>query len=108
MSHFIEEPLPHWAQSRSKGQYTELGAQLCTRDGRRTGNACVVAVLPAPEDPRWTFGEVYEVVTDMGTSTKLTLLELEGLFHPPEYIFKVDKIVEFTELNKKRYLEGSI
>jgi hypothetical protein len=92
----VEGPLPPWASHRSQGEYTELGAQLCTRDGRRCGNAFV--------DNTYThekLGVIVEVITDAGSKIKLTLPELEGLFYEPKYVMDLEKarkrILKLTE-----------
>jgi len=65
--------------------------QLCTRDGRVTGNAIVEEIS---EDKRFA-----KVITDAGNSFRLTETELEGMFHPPVWIMNVDEA-------KKRIYEG--
>lgn len=71
----IEEPLPEWAAKRSDGTYMEVGAQLCTRDGRKIGNAVVIDV----QEP------YAEIVTDVGTIITFTREELQEFFHEPEW-----------------------
>lgn len=70
--------LPEWATGRTN-EWTEVGAQLRTRDGRRCGNAIVEAQLDQP---------ACRVVTDIGTTMILNEAEIQELFHQPE--FKLD------------------
>lgn len=77
-------PLPDWASSRSTGEYMEVGAQLATRDGRRCGNAYVDAIAPHP-----SLGTLAVVVTDVGSSFRMTWGELKEAFFPPAYIMRV-------------------
>lgn len=69
------EYLPEWASAVSDGDYMIPLTQLCTRDGRRMGNAVVVSVTT-----------VAQIVTDMGTHLQLTEGELQELFHTPTFI----------------------
>lgn len=74
-------PLPDWAIRRSDGNYMEAGAQLCTRDGRRLGNAFVECV-----ETHERYGEIATVTTDMGNTFRYTLPELQSAFYPPSYV----------------------
>lgn len=78
--------LPDWAERESDGNYMEAGAQLATRDGRRCGNAYVDRV-----EAHDRLGQVAVVVTDMGSTFRMTARELEGAFHPPAYVMKLDE-----------------
>lgn len=74
----FEHFIPEFAERKSTGNYLVPMTQLCTRDGRRTGNAVVVSVT----------GRTACVMTDMGNSMILTKGELKELFHAPEYILQ--------------------
>lgn len=74
----FEHFLPEFVERRSAGDYLVPMTQLCTRDGRRTGNAVIVSVT----------GRTAFVVTDMGNSMMLTEGELKELFHEPEYVLR--------------------
>ena len=76
-------PLPDWAISASDGSYG-IGAQLCTKDGRRIGNAVIFNRLPALSGGYW------EIVTDIGTVLKLETEELDEYFHKPRYVMHLD------------------
>lgn len=56
-------PLPDWAIARNWDYSLVVGAQLCTRDGRRTGNAFIVRVGEDLEHKT----PLYEVMSDMGS-----------------------------------------
>lgn len=58
-------PLPEWAVARNWGYELVPGAQLCTKDGRRTGNAHILRVREAPEHPNYT--HLYDCITDAGS-----------------------------------------
>lgn len=76
------EPLPHWAESQIEwgvNGYLCERAQLCTRDGRKIGNAVIVKIEPLTE---W----VFTVITDAGNTLILNIEELQELFHPPKFI----------------------
>jgi len=80
----IIELIPSWAERTSDGTYMEEKAQLCTRDGRKIGNAVVVKTYYSEDIGR----EVAVCVTDVGNTLIFTERELEALFYPPKYIFK--------------------
>lgn len=79
-------PLPEWAGKRSDGNYMEPGAQLATRDGRRTGNAYVDRI-----DNHDSLGPLAVVVTDMGNTFRMTPMELNEAFYPPAYVMRLDE-----------------
>lgn len=81
----MNELIPEWAEKESDGNYLEVGAQLCTKDGRKCGNAFVNSLLQHSE-----LGMVAEVVTDSGNKFKLTEAELKELFHVPVYVMKIE------------------
>lgn len=73
---------PPWAIGLLEGEDSYvLGAQLCTRDGRKTGNAVIVDVGV----------EGFEVLTDMGTTLRFNEAELKSLFHPPKYYMNLQE-----------------
>ena len=57
----------------------EIGSQLCTKDGRKCGNAVIVepVILVLKRSAAWI------VVTDAGNEMTLTEPELQELFHFP-------------------------
>ena len=82
-------PIPDWAIGKCNGAYV-LGAQLPTRDGRRCGNAHIIHIEPASWDKSVL---LHTVLTDAGTTMKLTRNELEGLFHSPEWVSSVEGVI---------------
>jgi hypothetical protein len=72
MKEFIEEPLPPFAWGLAD-DYGQVGAQLCTRDGRKIGNARVMAVRQG----------YFHIKTDAGTFLRLNLEELKEFFYKP-------------------------
>lgn len=85
----FEEPLPPWAIGKSNGEL-KVGVQLCTKDGRRMGNAVVTGQRTAT----WaykdgTVPEIYEVVTDVGNKMRLTTNEVDELFYIGDYVMDV-------------------
>ena len=77
-----EYPLPGWAKERSNGEYMKIGSQLCTKDGRKIGNAFVIKIK------KYNNLIVAEVKTDIGTVLELTEQELKQYFYQPQYIMK--------------------
>ena len=75
--------LPEWAKKRFTGEL-ELGTQLCTRDGRRMGNAHIVDTWMA--DLRGTQRRFFLVLTDAGTQLTMTRTEIIQCFYQPEYV----------------------
>jgi hypothetical protein len=75
--------LPHWAIGYASGNYMIEGAQLCTKDGRKIGNAFVNKVFTCQEN--------LEIVTDMGNVVILNQQEAEELFYPPMYVMDKNK-----------------
>lgn len=76
-----EEQLPDWAARKSDGDYMVPMTQLCTKDGRRIGNAVVLLV-----DHGYAHGSLATIQTDAGTEFRMVRSELEELFHPPLYV----------------------
>jgi len=79
-----DELLPFWAERLSDGNYMEVGAQLCTKDGRRFGNAKVIGlgIILQIQTP------IAIVKTESGNEMKLTEKELRRYFYKPQYIMK--------------------
>jgi hypothetical protein len=76
-----EYPLPEWAIAELDGSCLPPGAQLPTKDGRRTGNAHVIEVIPGALG----VPTLFRVLTDAGTEMKLTVNEVDELFHRPRW-----------------------
>lgn len=75
----FDDYLPPWAIGVTNEPV--VGAQLCTRDGRRVGNAVVVG----PKVSEYGF-EFLTVLTDAGNMMKLTESEISELFWPPHWL----------------------
>jgi hypothetical protein len=80
-------PLPEWAIKQSDGTYMEVGAQLCTRDGRKCGNAYVDRI----DFHKHLDQFVAVVVTDVDNMFRMTHDELESYFFPPKFVMDVEK-----------------
>ncbi len=80
----IDEILPpDWAIGTTNE--IQPGAQLCTRDGRRTGNAVVTG--PLQLSIHGTF--FWPVITDAGNVMRLTTSEIDELFYPPKWLMDI-------------------
>lgn len=85
-----EEWVPGWATGTTNGELV-LGAQLSTRDGRRTGNAHIIGISPGR---RGTVGFIYTVLTDAGNEMILLSSEIAEMFHPPHYVSDVAEVIK--------------
>lgn len=94
-----DAPIPPWATGRACGAFIEIGAQLCTKDGRIIGNAVVVEL-----DER-LIGDVAKpvarIITDIGTSLVLTENELKEFFHAPEWTMDVSRFKAILAAREK-------
>jgi len=76
--------MPHWAVGTTTGIC--VGAQLPTKDGRRTGNAVVTGrKLTLSSGVR-----TWAVLTDAGNSLVLCDEEIKRLFYDPKWVMNVD------------------
>jgi hypothetical protein len=81
-----EKPLPHWAIGEANG-LLQVGAQLCTRDGRKTGNGVIVS---AEEYQFRDYKDIlFKVLSDAGNTLALNTVEVFELFYPPKYLMDV-------------------
>ena len=86
---YLDQPLPDWATGLAYGVMM-LGAQLCTRDGRRTGNAHIIQIAK----PRAGCTDArYLVLTDAGNTFILNDVELRTWYHDPRYYSEVKDII---------------
>lgn len=86
-----DEPIPEWAIGRTEGKYI-IGAQLPTKDGRRTGNAHIIDIYKKTYNKRkYT---IHLVLTDAGTEIQCTENELKELFYPTEWLSDVNRVVK--------------
>jgi hypothetical protein len=79
---------PYWASGPAHGKYV-LGAVLPTRDGRRTGNAKIMAIRAVDYADSTPSQTDYQVKTDAGNTTWYNAAELEQLFYPPEWVARI-------------------
>lgn len=84
--------LPFWAERKAYGQL-DRGAQLCTRDGRRIGNAWLMGSRKMEEPAR----TVYMIYTDIGTKLLLSDREIGELFYPPSWIGNQEALNEVRQ-----------
>jgi len=80
-------PLPEWAIKKSNGDYMEIGAQLCTRDGRNCGNAFVNNLQLSKHAKH----EEAVIITDAGTKLVMDADELKEFFFPPRYVMNPEE-----------------
>jgi hypothetical protein len=91
MDAYIESMLPDWANGLAHGQWV-LGAQLCTKDGRRIGNAHIIKIEDDFVDDGPTF-QVYTILTDAGNTARMVELELAACFHKPRWTSDVAGVI---------------
>jgi hypothetical protein len=81
--------LPPWAIGLADPEKLQAGTQLCTRDGRRFGNAHILD----SRESRYQVGEtVYSVLTDAGNLMVMSAKEIAQGFYPPRYIANLDEV----------------
>lgn len=81
-----EFPLPEWAEAYNHNYEPVLRAQLCTKDGRRFGNARIVEIID--DHPLFPKDRIYKIRTDVGTEFNLMKSELDYAFYVGMYIMK--------------------
>lgn len=82
----MEELLPEWATGHATEAF-EVGSQMRTRDGRRHGNAVVVAM---DGDPGFSKVRI-TVITDYGNKVVYSPDEMVSGFHPPKWVMDPSK-----------------
>ena len=88
--------VPDWAESADDTGTLVVGRQLCTRDGRRTGNAHIIEIdsnVPSP----------FRVLTDAGTYMRLMEGEVQELFYIGLYISDPVKVIERFGVKEDEY-----
>lgn len=78
---FEDHPLPDFASGKNPNRQAVKGAQLFTRDSKRTGNACIVSLSQHPK-----LGTLFLIRTDKGNEFKHTIRELEAQYEIGPYI----------------------
>lgn len=79
---------PHWASGPANGKYV-LGAVLATRDGRRTGNAKIMAIRSVDYADGTPSQTHYQAKTEAGNTAWYNAAELEERFYPPEWVARI-------------------
>lgn len=98
-------PIPDWAVARNFGYELVAGAQLCTRDGRKTGNAHIVSIeqkdFPHLAHNQNPYGEitVYNCLTDAGSKFVFTEQELNTCFTIGDWISDPARIIKDFDRN---------
>lgn len=98
-------PIPDWAVARNFGYELVAGAQLCTKDGRRTGNAHIITVriVPVMENASRSnpHGETYqfECLTDAGSKFTFNASELEEAFTIGDWISDPARVLRDFDRN---------
>lgn len=86
---FKREVLPEWAERYDPSGTLELHRQLCTKDGRRIGNAFITKIgftLASIAD--FKPEPCYTVLTDAGSEVRMIESEIHEYFYIGEYISK--------------------
>lgn len=86
---FKREVLPEWADRYDPSGTLELHRQLCTKDGRRLGNAFITKIgftLASIAD--FKPEACYTVLTDAGSEIRMIESEIHEYFYIGEYISK--------------------
>lgn len=91
-------PIPDWAVGRNFAYELVPGAQLCTKDGRRTGNAHIVKTTALMYG---LVGEslVYECLTDAGSKFTFTEVELLEAFRIGDWISDPERVIRDFDRN---------
>ncbi len=77
--------LPFWATSHNPELIIRKGVQLCTRDGRRVGNAHIIDIIN---------DDLFLVLTDAGNQMKLNSNEVNELYYVGEFVGDVNEIIK--------------
>lgn len=79
-------PLPEWAESYNENRELKVRAQLCTKDGRRCGNARVLSLVT--KEQCGMSNDYWHVRTDVGTTLHLLSEEVNEMFYIGNFIMK--------------------
>lgn len=79
--------MPPWAVDANMKYEVVVGAQLCTKDGRRMGNAHVVGTVSKGH------GDYFVVLTDAGNKVTMTEQEIRSAFYISPWISDVEEVV---------------
>ena len=85
---FKREVLPDWAERYDPSGTLELHRQLCTKDGRRLGNAFITKIGMTMSIADFKPEPCYTVLTDAGSKVRMIESEIRDAFYIGEYIAK--------------------
>ena len=85
---FKREVLPEWAERYDPSGTLELHRQLCTKDGRRLGNAFITKIGSTMSITGFKPEPCYTVLTDAGSEVRMIESEIHEYFYIGEYISK--------------------
>ena len=87
--------LPDWAKAHDTTGSLVPGRQLCTRDGRKIGNAHITAVetkdYASQGIPPLT---LHTLLTDAGTKLRMTACEIDERFYIGEFISDPEEVIK--------------
>lgn len=86
-------PIPPWAKERNWAYELIPGAQLCTRDGRKTGNAHIIDIEHRDYPGQAGLITVYRCITDAGSIFAFTEQEIETGFYVGDWISDVADVL---------------
>ena len=94
-------PIPDWAVARNFGYELVAGAQLCTRDGRKTGNAHIVSIeqIGIPHLAPYSEITAYNCLTDAGYKFVFSAQELETCFTIGDWISDPERVIRDFDRN---------
>lgn len=87
-------PLPDWAVGRNWDYSLVPGAQLCTKDGRRTGNAHIITKGVMHSGNGVYINNVYNCLTDVGSKFTFTEVELLAAFTIGDWISDPKRVLK--------------
>lgn len=86
--------LPDWAVGRNWDYSLVPGAQLCTKDGRRTGNAHIITKGVMHSGNGEYIDNVYNCLTDVGSKFTFTEVELLEAFTIGDWISDPKRVLK--------------
>ena len=92
-------PIPDWAVSRNWAYALVEGAQLLTKDGRRTGNAHIITKGVMHSGNGEYIDNVYNCLTDAGSKFTFTEVELLEAFSVGDWISDPARILKDFDRN---------
>lgn len=98
---FKREVLPDWAERYDPSGTLELHRQLCTKDGRRLGNAFIIYIGTTMSIADFKPEPCYTVLTDAGSKVRMIESEIRHAFYIGEYIAKSYTIPGLRNLKRE-------